>query len=122
MHRMTSSSSKNHQAAVVQLSLTIDASTPTHAEMNDANVTILGEKRSETSPTQDANLSEPMPWDDAHPKVKIPFQARLPEHLHMKMHWISQRTMGGRSLQDIVLTAIEEYCDREVARELGSER
>jgi hypothetical protein len=57
-----------------------------------------------------------MPWDDAHPEVVVPFQARLPKRLHVKMLWLKQHTVGGRSLQEILLEGTERYVDREIAK------
>jgi hypothetical protein len=55
------------------------------------------------------------PWDDAHPRIKTPFQARLPDRVYKKMKWVQQHTAGGQSLQNILLTALERYVDGRIA-------
>lgn len=56
------------------------------------------------------------PWDHADPRVTIPLQGRFPEHIHLKMLWVKEHTVGGMSLQKIMHRAVEEFCDREIER------
>lgn len=52
------------------------------------------------------------PWDTAHPKVVVPFQARFPERLHRKLAWVAV-TEGG-SMQEHLLAALEAYVERTI--------
>lgn len=60
---------------------------------------------------------EPMPWDDANPRVVAGFQLRLPEPLHRKLAWIAANTPGQSSIHAFVLAAVEAA----VAARLGSD-
>jgi hypothetical protein len=57
----------------------------------------------------------PMPWDDADPKVKVPFQARLPERLHRKLVYLAERLPGRVSIQELLLFGTEDLADRWIA-------
>jgi hypothetical protein len=63
-----------------------------------------------------ARAKEKMPWDDAIPGMIVPFQARLPQRLHLKMLWLKANTPGGRSIQDMLLEGAERHVDREIAK------
>jgi predicted GIY-YIG superfamily endonuclease len=45
-------------------------------------------------------------------EVKIPFQARLPESLHIKLTWLSGVLPGRRSIQELLLTGAARLADQ----------
>lgn len=59
-------------------------------------------------------------WNiDRHPverEVMVPFQARLPERLHMKLAWLNRKLPGGPSMQELLLTGAERLADQLLAR------
>lgn len=67
--------------------------------------------------TWKAKAAEPMPWDNAHPKVKIHFGLRLPEKLHKQFEYAANHTMGD-SMQSFALRALDEAVHRRL-KELG---
>lgn len=50
------------------------------------------------------------PWQDANAKVKVAFQLRLPESLHMKLKWLSEQ--GRDSIHEIALRGVEVEVDK----------
>lgn len=64
-----------------------------------------------------APVPEKMPWEDAHPKVKIHFGLRIPERLHKRFEYAANHTLGA-SMQTFALTALEEAVEKRLA-ELG---
>lgn len=48
-----------------------------------------------------------LPWEAAHPKVKIHFGLRIPEPLHKKFEYAANHTLGD-SMQSFALRALEE--------------
>ena len=61
--------------------------------------------------------NEPMPWDDAHPKVKIHFGLRMTQKLHKQFEYAANHTLGN-SMQTFALRALEEAVHRRL-KELG---
>lgn len=59
----------------------------------------------------------PMPWDDAHPKVKIHFGLRMTQKLHKQFEYAANHTLGD-SMQTFALRALEEAVHRRL-KELG---
>jgi hypothetical protein len=56
-----------------------------------------------------------MPWDNADPNVKVPFQARFPQRLHRKLVYLNEHLPGGPSIQELLLRGTEELADRLIA-------
>lgn len=54
------------------------------------------------------------PWDDASPKVKVPFMMRLPEALHLKLRWIDENLP--KSVSTSIHATILQGAEKEVAR------
>lgn len=61
--------------------------------------------------------NEAMPWDDAHPKVKIHFGLRMTQKLHKQFEYAANHTLGD-SMQTFALRALEEAVHRRL-KELG---
>ncbi len=55
------------------------------------------------------------PWMSADPRIRVLFQARLPDPLHKKLQWVSQHTVGGVSIHELLLTGTERYLDQRIA-------
>lgn len=70
---------------------------------------------SSSFPSKEEDARARHPWDDAHPKLMVPFQARLPDRLHKKLQWVSQHSIGGPSMQELLLTGAERYLDERIA-------
>jgi predicted GIY-YIG superfamily endonuclease len=45
-------------------------------------------------------------------EIKVPFQARLPESLHMKLSWLATVLPGRRSIQELLLTGAARLADQ----------
>lgn len=54
------------------------------------------------------------PWEDAHPKVTVPFNLRPKQELHAKLKWLAER-MPSTSMQKIAMQGIEKEVDRLIA-------
>lgn len=62
------------------------------------------------------------PWDHANPKYKPHVQLRTPEPLKMKLDFLAERhARGHKSMQDILIHAVERYVDELLAEELAKE-
>lgn len=73
------------------------------------NVQVAG--ASDTKPTDTtSNDIKSYPWKDANAKVKVAFQLRLPESLHMKLKWLSEQ--GRDSIHEIALRGVEVEVDK----------
>jgi hypothetical protein len=59
-------------------------------------------------------VAETRPWENAHPKMKVLFQARLPDRLHKKLQWVSQHAIGSQSMQELLLIGVERYLDERI--------
>lgn len=74
-----------------------------------------------SEPTKPAKAASgalaPMPWDDAHPKVKIHFGLRIPEKLHKQFEYAANNTLGD-SMQTFALRALDEAVHKRL-KELG---
>jgi hypothetical protein len=63
------------------------------------------------------------PWDHANPKYKPHVQLRTPEPLKLKLDFLAERHAGGhRSMQEILIYAVEQYVAELLAEELAKEQ
>jgi hypothetical protein len=60
----------------------------------------------------------PYPWETADSRIISGYNVRLREPLHEKMRWIVANSPGKRSIQTLVVDAIEAECARILA-EMG---
>jgi hypothetical protein len=72
-----------------------------------------GKKKNE--PKAVAGQPQPTPWAGAHPKVRNNVQLRTPDELHMKVKWLADNTLPKRSMHDILLDAVEEHVEAQLA-------
>ena len=61
--------------------------------------------------------TEPRPWDNCHPKVKIHFGLRMSERLHKQFEYAAAHTLGD-SMQTFALRALDEAVHKRL-KELG---
>ena len=62
------------------------------------------------------------PWDSANPKYKPHVQLRVPEPLKMKLDYLAARhPRGHKSMQEILIFAVEQYVAELLPEELGKE-
>lgn len=73
----------------------------------------------EVVPLRPAQDKPPRPWAQANPRMVKQMPLRMPESLHMKLGWLSER-LPKSSMHKIALRAIEADVDR-LIRELGGE-
>lgn len=60
----------------------------------------------------------PYPWEAADSRIVSGYNVRLREPLHEKMRWIVANSPGKRSIQTLVIDAIETECAR-ILTEMG---
>lgn len=73
----------------------------------------------EVVPLRPVEAKPVKPWAAANPRVIKQMPLRMPEALHMKLAWLSER-LPKASMHRIALRAIEADADR-LIRELGGE-
>jgi hypothetical protein len=89
--------------------------TPIETFVQELSSTTQGRPETMRFAEQEKECREKRPWDNAHPKLKVGFQARLPDHLHKKMEWVCEHTMGGQSMQNLLLTALDRHLGERIA-------
>ncbi len=78
----------------------------------------LKEEKQEKKPeVVQVSSADPLPWLNAHPKVKIHFGLRIPEKLHKQFEYAANHTLGD-SMQTFALRALEEAVVKRL-KELG---
>lgn len=69
-------------------------------------------------PSKARKKVEPMPWDDANPRIEKKVLLRIPEPLHAKLKYLGETTYGD-SMNKIILKALETEVEKRLAERDG---
>lgn len=79
-----------------------------------AALTMVAQKVTPEQGKLDLKAKPRRPWEDAHPKVTVPFNLRPKQELHAKLKWLAEH-MPSTSMQKIAMQGIEKEVDRLIA-------